>query len=283
MIRSLLYRFGLIFSCSGMGLFVALGIWIWFVKAEVDRQSEALTSRANKTLESADRAIGFVRNIIEKAELDLAVTRGETSVQTALPPVDPFLRLTAQKASQDLAGSVDRAHNAVVLASEAVVVADAALDVVGGLPELKQLLGVQPEQLDATRTALGNVSNELQQAKNVLGVSSISPDAVPTTEQLHAVDDALRNARAFTDEVGKVVDSTRARVNETKQKVDLWAMRGALGTSLISVLGLLGQFFMARYFWGNLKVKGGKISHSSRSSGLDAQIGAGGRMAGFQI
>jgi hypothetical protein len=193
----------------------------------------------------------LVRNIIEKAEGDLAATRGETSGQ-GHPPVDPFLRLTAQKASQDLAGSVDRAHNAVVLASEAVVVADAALDVVGGLPELKQLLGVQPEQLDATRTALGNVSTELQQARNVLGFSDISPDAVPTSEQLHAVDDALRKARGFTDEVGKVVETTRNRVNETKQKVDVWAMRGALATSLISALGVLGQLFMARFFWYRL-------------------------------
>jgi hypothetical protein len=132
------------------------------------------------------------------------------------------------------------------------VVADAALDVVGGVPELKHLLGVKPEQLDATRTALGNVSNELQQARSLLDVPAVSPESVPTNEQLHAVDDALHNARGFTDEVGRVVESTRARVNETKQKVDIWAWRGAMGMTLLSALGALGQFFMARYCWGKL-------------------------------
>lgn len=251
MIRSFFAWFGLVFSCLGMLLFLALGIWIWTLKTEVDRQSEALTSRANKTLASADEGIGLVRRIIEKAESDLDRTRSESFGQIP-PPVDPLLSLTAQKASQDLAGSVDRAHNAVVLASEAVVVADAALDVVGDFPELKKLLGVKPEQLDATKTTLGNVSSELQKAKGVLGVSP-SADGVPTYEQLHAVDDALRNAKDFTNEVSKVVDSTRSRINETKQKLELWTWRGAMGTSLISALGLFGQLFMASYFWASIK------------------------------
>jgi hydrogenase maturation protease len=247
MIRSLFAWLGLIFACAGIGLFIAIGIWVWSLKAEVNRQAETLTSRANKTLDSADRAIGFVQEVIGKAESDLVVARVEVIGQVPLP-VNPVVRLTAQKASQDLAGSVERAHTAVILASEAVVVADAALDVVGGVPELKQLLGVRPEQLDATRTALGNVSAELQQAREVLGPPN-NPEVNPTTEQLHAVDDALRQARGFTDEVNKVVRSTRARVNETKENVDLWAWRGAVATSLVSVLGVIGQIFMARFFW----------------------------------
>jgi hypothetical protein len=249
MIRSVIAWSGLIFSCTGTVLFIVIGIGIWSLKAEVDRQSEALSGRANKTLDSADRAIGLVRDIIEKAEGDLAMTRLEAIGHVAPPPLDPVLQIAAQRASQDLVGSVDRAHNAVVLASEAVVVADAALDVVGGVPELKQLLGVKPEQLDATRTALGNVSSELQHARGFLDIQTVSPDGVPTYEQLHAVDDALRNARGFTEEVGKVVETTRIRVNETRQKVDTWSLRGAMATSLISALGVLGQLFMARAFW----------------------------------
>jgi hydrogenase maturation protease len=250
MIRFLFSWFGFIFSSLGILLFVSIGIWIWSLKAEVDRQSKALSSRANDTLDSANQAIGVVREIIEKAESDLAKTR--SIGQLPFQPVDPLFRITAQKASQDLAGSVERAHSAVVLASEAVVVADAALDVVGGLPELKQMLGVKPEQLDATRTALEKVSDELHQARGILDVPANSSDGVPTTEQLYAVDDALHNARGFTDEVSKIVETTRAKVNETKQKVDTWSWRGAVATSLISALGMLGQFFMARFFWCKL-------------------------------
>jgi hypothetical protein len=253
MIRSAFALVGLILAFTGMGLFIAISIWIWSVKAEVNRQTETLSSRANKTLDSADRAIGYVRDVIRKADDDLAVARLEAVEQVPPPPINPVVRFTAQKASQDLAGSVERAHSAIVAASEAVVVADAALDVVGGVPELKQLFGVKPEQLDATRTALGNVSSELLQARGVLGFPLAGPDASPTNEQLYAVDNALRQAKGFTDEVCKVVESTRTRVNETKQNVDLWAWRGAVGTSAIAAFGMLGQFFMARFFWRLLR------------------------------
>jgi hydrogenase maturation protease len=253
MIRSIFALVGFTLACTGIGLFIAIGIWIWSLKAEVNRQSETLSSRADKTLDSADRAIGYVRDVIGKAENDLAVARLEAVGQAPLPPISPVVRLTAQKASQDLAGSVERAHSAIVAASEAVVVADAALDVVGGFPELKQLFGVKPEQLEATRTALGNVSSELLQARGVLGFPTASSDTSPTNEQLHAVDDALRQARGFTDEVDKVVETTRTRVNETKQNVDLWAWRGAVGTSAVAGLGVIGQFFMAHFFWRLLR------------------------------
>jgi hydrogenase maturation protease len=253
MIRSIFASVGFTFACMGIGLFSAIGIWIWSVKAEVNRQSETLSSRANKTLDSADLAIGYVRDVIGKAEGDLAVARLEAVGQGHLPQINPIVQFTAQKASQDLAGSVERANSAIVAASEAVVVADAALDVIGGVPELKQLFGVKPEQLEATRSTLGNVSSDLLQARGVLGIQCVSPDSSPTNEQLHAVDGALRQARGFTDEVGKVVESTRTRVNETKQTVDLWAWRGAVGTSVVSALGAIGQLFMACFFWRLLR------------------------------
>jgi hydrogenase maturation protease len=251
MIRSAFALVGLILAFAGMGLFIAIGIWIWSVKAEVNRQTEALSGRANKTLNSAHDAIEVVREIIEKAENDLAATRLEMLTQ-APPAINPVIRSAARGASQNLVGSVDRAHGAIVIASEAVVVADAALNVVGDDLELKKMFNLKPEQLDATRTALGKVSSDLLQAKDILGPPT-DPSMVPTFEQLYAVDDALRQARGFTDEVCKVVESTRTRVNETKQKVDLWACRGAVGTSAIAAFGVLGQFFMARFFWRLLR------------------------------
>ncbi len=255
MIRSFFLLIGSLIAGMGLALFLAIGVWIWSVKAEVNQQTETLSSRANKTLDSADRAIGYVRDVIGKAENDLVLARLDAIHQSHLNPINPVVQLTAQKASQDLAGSVERANMAIVAASEAVVVADAALDVVGGVPELKQLFGVKPEQLEATRSALGNVSTDLLQARGALGIQSLGPDASPTNEQLYAVDSALHQARGFTDDVGKVVESTRARVNETRQSVDRWAMCAAVGTSFISALGALGQFFMARFFWRALRRK----------------------------
>src|SRR5580692_954104 len=104
MIRSLFVWFGFIFSCLGIVLFIAIGIWVWSLKAEVNRQSEVLSVRANDTLDSAKGAIGVVRKVIDQAQDDLDKTRKVTTAQSPPPPVDPFLRLTAQKASEDLAG-----------------------------------------------------------------------------------------------------------------------------------------------------------------------------------
>lgn len=251
MIRSAFALSGLVLAFVGTGLFLAIGIWIWSLRTDVNRQSEVLAGRANTTLDSASTAIGVVREIIGKAEEDLDVARQEILVQTP-PPINPVIRLTARKASQDLAGSVDRAHGAIVIASEAVVVADAALDVVGGDQELKRIFGLNPEQLDATRSALGKVSSDLLQAKDVLGPPTHF-NGGPTPEQLYAVDNAIHQARVFTDEVSKVIESTRARVNETRQKVETWALRGAVGMTVIAVFGVVGQFFMGRYFWRLLR------------------------------
>jgi hydrogenase maturation protease len=269
MVRSIFAWSGFLFSCLGIVLFIAVGAWVWSLKAEVDRQSETLANRANTTLDSAKDAIGLVRKVIDQAQSDLDKTRKETTGQSPHPFVDPVLRITAEKASEDLAGSVERAHNAVVLASEAVVVAGAAIDVVDQVDndndsdnvsrDLKKILGVQPGQLDATRTALGRVTRELQQAKSVLGGNY----GVPTNEQLYAVDDALRNARGFTEEVSSVVESTRTRVNDTKQKVNTWAWRGAWGMNLLSALGMLGQFFMARHFW--CRISSNRVGTSTSS------------------
>jgi hypothetical protein len=235
----------------GLALFIAVGIEIWTVKAEVTRQADVLYTRANETLDSASHAIGYVQDIVRRAKTDLVRTRREMSEQPPVPPsqVTPFVRMTAESASQQLAGSVEHAHNAVVLASEAVVVADAALDVVGGVPELKKMLGVKPAQLDATRTALGNVSSELQRARDVLGIEGVASELVPTSEQLHAVDDALHRAWDFTEEVVGVVQGARSRLEETKRLVDVWSWRAAVGTSVICAFGFIGQLFMARYFW----------------------------------
>ncbi len=250
MIRYLFSLFGLLYAVVAMCLFIIIGVMVWSVRGEVDRETEAVACRANKALDSADRAIGVVREIIDKAETDLAYARKE-ALEAPPPstPMNPLVQMTARKASQDLAGSVERAHHAILTASEAVVVADAALDVVGGVPELKKLFGVKPEQVVATRTALDTVSSELQQARSALGIPPTGPQSLPTREQLSAVDNALSQAQQFTNEVGGVVDSTRKRVNETKNTVDFWTWRVALGTSLAAGIAALGQLFMAQYFW----------------------------------
>lgn len=244
MIRKLVALVGLIVACGGIGLFVALGVYIWSLKADADKQTESLAKKANDTGDKADEAIEFVRNVIKQAKTDLENARLRTPPPTR--PTSALEMVLAQSASQRLAGSVDQAHGAVLTASDAVVVADAALQVFDENLELKKLFGVQPSQVDATKTTLGNAARELEKAKTVLG-------GTPTPEQLNAVDTALNQAQGFTNELSKVVNTVRGRVNATKSLADQWTWRIALGTTLMSALAGVGQLFMARYFWRTLR------------------------------
>jgi hydrogenase maturation protease len=240
MIRKLVALLGLVIACGGIGLFVALGVYVWSLKTEVNRQTNTLAANANKAGDKADRAIEFVRDVIGKAERDLAAARNRTPEPTK--PTSAFEMVLAKAASQRLAGSVDQAHGAVVTASDAVVVANAALQVFDADLESKRLFGVKTSQVDATKITLDNAARELRNAKEVLG-------GTPTPEQLNAVDNALAQARGFTDDLARVVDSVRDRVNTTHSMVDQWSWRIAIGTTLLSVLASVGQLFMARYFW----------------------------------
>jgi hydrogenase maturation protease len=245
MMRKLLALVGLVIACGGIGLFIALAVYVWSLKSEVNQQAGTLANRAHRAGDEADRAIAFVRDVIDQAGRDLEYARKQT-VPKPRKPVSVFEMALAQSASKRLAGSVDRAHGAVVTASDAVVVAEAALRVFDKSEELQQLFGVQPSQVDATKTTLDKASSELRQAQSALG-------GAPTLEQLNAVDNALGQAVGFTDEMARVVEIARGRVDATRTSVDRWSWRIAIATTLMSALAAVGQLFMARYCWRTLR------------------------------
>jgi hypothetical protein len=240
---------GVIFACVGAGVFAAVGIEVWVVKAEVNRQAAYLAKNANIAGDAADRAIQFVSDVIGEAKGELKAARKQTA-DPATVRVNPLVQMSARQASVKLAGSVDRALGAVVAASDAVTVADAALHVLSekDYPELVELFGVHPEQVKQTRGKLNSVSDELRQAKGVLGGPSGSDVPLLTAEQLDAVDEALRLAEGFRAEMSRIVAEARVRVDAMHHKADLWAWRVAAATTAACVIGIVGQFFMARFF-----------------------------------
>jgi hydrogenase maturation protease len=247
MIRKLFALAGLLIACVGIGLFIALGVSVWSIKTEVNKQSDTLATLAHRAGNDADRAIEFVRSVISQAETDL------TSVRPAAKPSRPvsvFEMAMAQSASKRLAGSVDQAQGAVVAASDAVAVAEAALKVFDQAmvenPQLKGFLRVQPSQVDATQSTLRKAATELKQAQSALG-------GAPTQEQLNAVDIALAQAREFTDQLTNVVETARLRVEATKSTVDRWSWRIAMATTILCGLAAVGQLFMARFCWRTLR------------------------------
>jgi hydrogenase maturation protease len=245
MIRKLVALAGLVVACAGVGLFVALGVYVWSLRGEVDRQTAGLARKANEAGDEADKAIRLVREVITQAENDLAQARALAPPPKPKRPVSALEMALAQSASKRLAGSVDQAHGAVVTASDAVVVAQAALDVFAG-SELKDVLGVRPSQVDATRNTIDKARTELRQARTVLGTE-------PTPEQLQVVSVALDQGQMFTNEMSRVVDTFRNRVEATRSMIDRWTWRIAVGTTAASALAALGQLFMARFCWRRLR------------------------------
>jgi len=246
MFRRLSALLGLIVGLFGAGLFIAIGIQVWYIKAEVNRQTDDLAARANAAGDAADRAIGLVGEVIEKAKLDLVETRKTVTVSEPAR-VNHFMQLTARQASINLTGSLERTLGAIAAASDSVVVAQAALDIVSANPQLEKVFGFDLSQIQHTRTTLGSVSGELRQAKTILGVPVSAPGELPSAEQLDAVDNALGMADGFRAEMARIVGVARTRVNETKQLIDLWAWRLAASATALCIIGALGQFFLARF------------------------------------
>jgi hydrogenase maturation protease len=244
--RRVFATIGLFVSLAGFIVFTSAAVVVWWVRAETNRRTDDLVVKAHGAISAADTTVTFVHQVIDQGQADLKEARKQ---KPAAPqePVNPFLQLTARKASESLAGSVERANTAVRAASDAAVVAEAAVHVFSDdsqMSELKNWLGIKPEQLHQTRNQLNRASSELNQVKTVLGVPL---GEGPTEEQLQMVETAFGQARELTNQMGKVVSTARTRVDETKRTIDLWALRVALIITVAGVVGAVGQFFMARF------------------------------------
>jgi hypothetical protein len=249
-VRRVFSALGLIVALAGIGVFVGTAVTAWRVKAEVIQRTDDLVVQARTAVDAGDHAVSFVREVINRADQDLNATR-QTMAMAPREPANPFLRLTAQRASQNLAGSVERASAALVAASDAVVVGESALQLLGQDELVKKWLGVKPEQLAQSRAGLGTASNELQRVRTVLGIPV--EGAQPTPEQLVTVEAALGQARDFTEQMGRVVADARKQIEDLKQAVDQWALRVALGVSALCALATVGQLFMLRSCWRGLR------------------------------
>jgi len=246
MFRRLFALTGLLFALAGSGMFIALAVSAWKIKAEVERQTNDLATRANAAGDAADEAINFVGKVIQTAQEDLNAARVPVSAPEHIR-VNPLVQLSARQTSINLAGSLERALGAVTTASDTVVVVNAALQLAQGNEQFEKMFGINPDQIAQTRTALGSVAGELRDARSILGVPVSSSGELATTEQLDAVDNALRLAGRFQAEMAKIVGDARKRVNETKQLIDLWALRLAVAVTALCVVGMVGQFFLARF------------------------------------
>ena len=97
MIRSLMSMVGLVVGCAGIGLFIAIGIYVWMLKDEVNSQTTILAARANMAGDGANEAINFVRKVISQAEVDLKTARAQAEKTQPARPVSLMDQIIAPR------------------------------------------------------------------------------------------------------------------------------------------------------------------------------------------
>lgn len=224
---------GLVVAAVGFAAFTGLGVGVWYARAEAGRTVADAAGQARAGADVATKVIGLIRETTAQAQADLAAARAEEPAGPAAR-ANPLARLAARQ----LSGNLDRARDAVGIASDAVVVADAALGVLAAAPDKKDRLGVRPADLDQTRAGLEAAARNVRQAQAVVG-------AAPP-EQLSAVEDALGRARGVADDLDGRLADLRGRVDESERLAGVWALRAAVAVTLLSAVGAVGQVFLAR-------------------------------------
>jgi len=238
---------GLVVAVAGGATFAAFGVATWVVRAEVDRQTVALSGKAEIAADVVGNAISLVRQVIARAETGLIEARKEAEEEPPPPPktVNPLVTLGIRQATRDLPGRVELARDAVVTASDAVVVAEAALQVLTEHPEVGERFGVQAHALHTSRTQLDTAVSDLRGARTFFGVPIPGQELAPISpEMLRAVDDSLAHAKGYADALEQALDSARDKLRTAKVRALQWSLRLAVGSTVLAVLGATGMVFM---------------------------------------
>lgn len=252
MLRTVLSATGLVLAVGGFVVFAALGVGAWAAKREADRQVAAAAATAHQAEDVAARVIALVREIIARAQAGLAAARTQP-VEPAGVKQDPLVQFALRKAKRDLPADVERAREAIGTASEAVIIADAALGVFEEKPREGSALGVRREDIHTARSQLDSAASDLKNARRVLGVSIPGPDRPTTPEQLDNADAALARATEVTDSLDRALGLARQKVDVAQQKAEVWSLRVALAVAGLAGLAAVGQVFMARSCWRGLR------------------------------
>jgi hypothetical protein len=236
---------GLVVAVVGYGAFTAVGIAAWVVRAEVDRQTAILSGKAAAAADVVGRAISLVREVIARAEVGLAEARVEANEPPPKGPINPFVAVGLKQATRELPGRVELARDAVVTASDAVVVAETALDVLTENPEVGERFGVNAHALHTSRKQLDAAARDLRGARTVLGFPIPGQELAPISpELLRAVDESLTRAKGYADALEQALDAARDKVRTTKARTLRWSLRLAVGATVLAVLGATGMVFM---------------------------------------
>ena len=129
---------GLLVAVLGFGAFVGLGVAAWMTKREADRQVATLYEKAKLATDIVGRGVQIAREVIARAEVGLEQARAEASLPPPPKPANPLVSIGLRQASRELPGRIELARDALGAASDAVVVAEAALNVLTEHPDVRE-------------------------------------------------------------------------------------------------------------------------------------------------
>jgi hypothetical protein len=231
---------GLVLSVAGFITFIALGIGAWIAKREADQQLNAAVAKAHQAGDVAERVIVLIREVLSRAKASLTAARAETLPKADVS--DPMVRLAMWKAKRELPGEVEKARDAVGVASEAVIVAESFFDVFVEHKPDETALGVKAGDIHAARAQLDSAAADLRNARTVLGV----PIGPASAEQYSQVEQALATATDVTNRVDEALKDAQRKVDALKSSADRWSLRLAIAGSALAALAALGQVFLFR-------------------------------------
>src|SRR5439155_15273168 len=113
MIRSVLAAAGFFLALAGIGVFVGLGYTAWVVKQEADRQLVAAHAKAELAADTAAHTLALVRDVIGRAEQDLAAARTEAALHLRKDDANPLVGMIVRNRARNLPGKVEHARDAV--------------------------------------------------------------------------------------------------------------------------------------------------------------------------
>jgi hypothetical protein len=226
-----------ILATFGLIAFLAIAVGSWYAKAAAERELAIVEARVSLLLDRGTAVAGVVEDVAKNAQADLRRARSDPAAQdpNAVNGIQGFVLRTA------LSGMPDKVRQALVaanVASEAMIVAHAALDTTADLPGGPAF---DPAEIDRLQTRLNAASKSLQSADAMLRsadptiAKSIKPDDV------QFIDNALTEGLAVAKDVQERLGVFRGRLVETGERVRLYLKWATWAVCALAVLAAIGQ------------------------------------------
>jgi hypothetical protein len=231
----------LLFSLIGTVACVAGIVCVWMFYQRVAERAEAISARLDIGLERVSNAIGNVRRAVDRARTDVAEVRKESAdVDRGGAKGRLASRTLRTLIQQKAAPDIDDLGGRLATLSDAALAVSSLLDSFHEL-DLAPRLRLEPEQLKRRADEAKKVSGALRRIEATMGGGSKETDAREVAEAASQVDGVLQRCLAAVDDWQSSVETTRAELGRTRERLLGWQMIAAIAVSALCLWVGAGQ------------------------------------------